>query len=52
MPPTWTRFIPDHYDSATNSPWSLADTVDSHSFSFMRLPVELRLQVYKDYLNG
>ena len=47
---TWTRFVPDHYDSAAQSPPSPADTVVAHPFPFMRLPVEIRLQAYREYL--
>ena len=47
---TRTRFIPDHNDTTTTSPLSLPDKASKQSFPFMRLPVEIRLQVYKDYL--
>ena len=47
---TWTRFIPEHYDVAAKSPAPLPDKVGKPPFPFMRLPVEIRLQVYKVYL--
>ena len=48
-PLTFTRVIPDHYDTDNESPSPLLD-VDKPPFPFMVLPVELRLQVYKIYL--
>ncbi|CAF9925712.1 hypothetical protein IMSHALPRED_006762 [Imshaugia aleurites] len=46
----WAQFISDPYDSAAESPSSPADTAGRPAFPFMRLPVEIRLQVYKIYL--
>ena len=46
----WTRSIPDHYATADKSPSSIPDETRGQPFRFMCLPVEIRLQVYKDYL--
>ena len=48
-PLTFTRVIPDHYDTDIESPSPLLD-VDKPPFPFMFLPVELRIQIYKIYL--
>ena len=48
-PLTFTRVIPDHYDTNIKSPSRLLD-VRKRRFPFMFLPVELRIQVYQIYL--
>ena len=48
-PLTFTRVIPDHYDTDIESP-SLSLDVDKRPFPFMFLPVELRIKVYEIYL--
>lgn len=50
MVPTWTRFVPKHYDITAKSQAPLPDQVSQQPFPFMGLPVEIRLQVYKVYL--
>lgn len=50
MVPTWTRFVPKHYDITAKSQAPLPDQVSQQPFPFMGLPVEVRLQVYKFYL--
>ena len=47
---TYTRSVPKHYASADKSPLSIPDITRRQPFPFMRLPIEIRLQVYKDYL--
>lgn len=47
---TWTKLVPDHYDSAAKSSPSLPGSTGGNPFAFRRLPIELRLQVYKAYL--
>ena len=44
------RVVPVHYQIDPDVPTSLSDEVDWQPFPFMRLPVELRLRVYKDYM--
>ena len=51
MVATWTRFVPKHYDTAAKSLSSHPDEASAQPFPFMRLPVEIRLQVYKEYLS-
>ena len=48
-PLTFTRVIPDHYDTDIKSPSPSLD-VDKPPFPFMFLPVELRIKVYEIYL--
>ncbi|KAM0805059.1 hypothetical protein BDR22DRAFT_817551 [Usnea florida] len=48
-PLTFTRVIPDHYDTDIKSPSPSLD-VDKRPFPFMFLPVELRIKVYEIYL--
>ena len=50
MVPTWTRYVPKHYDTVAKSLPSHPDEVRTQPFPFMRLPVEIRLQIYKEYL--
>ena len=50
MVPTWTRYVPKHYDFVAESLPSYPDEVRTQPFPFMRLPVEIRLMVYKEYL--
>ena len=45
-----TRCIPDHYVVADKAPSSLPIEAGRLAFPFMRLPVELRLKVYREYL--
>lgn len=47
---TETNSLQDHYRVPTMSPLPLAAIADMHPFPFMRLPIELRLQIYNDYL--
>ena len=47
---TWTRYVPEHYDTAAETLSAHPDQASAQPFPFMRLPVELRLQIYKDYL--
>ena len=47
---TWTRYVPEHYDTAAKSLSSHPDEASTQLFPFMRLPVEIRLQIYKEYL--
>ena len=47
---TWSRIVPEHYATADKSPSSIPDETCRQPFPFMRLPIDLRLQVYKDYL--
>ena len=42
--------MPEHYDTAAKSLSSRPDEVSTQTFPFMRLPVEIRLLVYKEYL--
>ena len=47
---TWRRYVPEHYGTAAEALSSHLDEASTQFFPFMRLPVELRLQVYKEYL--
>ena len=47
---TWTRYVPEHYDTAAKSLSSHPDEASTQPFPFMRLPVEIRLQIHKEYL--
>ena len=47
---TWTKYVLEHYGTATESLSSHPDEANTQAFPFMRLPVEIRLQVYKEYL--
>ena len=42
--------MPEHYGTAVKSLSTQPDETSSQPFPFMRLPVELRLQIYKEYL--
>ena len=46
----YSRYLPDHYAVADKPSMSLPDEVGRQSSPFMRLPVELRLQIYRNYL--
>ena len=46
----WTRYVPEHYGTVVKSLSSPPDEANTKTFPFMRLPVEIRLQVYKEYL--
>ena len=48
---TWRRYVPKHYGTAAEPLPSRLDEASMQPFPFMRLPVELRLQVYKEYLS-
>ena len=51
-PRIWTRVTPDHYYNTDiiKSPTSSPVDIGREPFPFMRLPVEIRLQVYRIYL--
>lgn len=46
---TWRRFVPEHYGTAAKPLSSRLNEASTQPFPFMRLPVEIRLQVYKEY---
>lgn len=46
---TYTECIPEHYATAATSPSSIPDAARRKPFPFMRLPLEIRLQIYKDH---
>ena len=46
----WPRYFPDYYDVVDKPSMSLPDELGRQSFPLMRLPVEIRLQIYKNYL--
>ena len=47
---TRTRYVPEHYGTAVESLSSHPDQGSMQPCPFMRLPVELRLQIYKEFL--